>query len=156
MIPVVVFAFRRADLLELTLDALRRDAVPEVIAFSDGPRDDEDAAGVAAVRRLLRSVTWCRCQILASPTNLGLGRSVVAGVGETLRTHEAVIVFEDDLVCQPGTYRYLTAALARYADDPRVMSVTGWTHPRITPTGPTSTVRRNAGSGAPGGGPGRG
>jgi hypothetical protein len=42
-------------------------------------------------------------------------------------------VFEDDLVCVPGTYDYLAAALDHYRDDPRVMSVTAWTHPRIAP-----------------------
>jgi len=43
------------------------------------------------------------------------------------------IVFEDDLICVPGTYAYLCAAMEHYRDDTRVMSVTGWTHPLVTP-----------------------
>lgn len=58
-----------------------------------------------------------------------------AGVTAVLAEHDSVIVFEDDLVCVPGTLRYLSAALDHYRDDRRVMSVTGWTHPLVTPTG---------------------
>jgi hypothetical protein len=43
------------------------------------------------------------------------------------------IVFEDDLVCVPGTYEYLCSALHSYRKEERVMSVSGWTHPQITP-----------------------
>jgi hypothetical protein len=50
-----------------------------------------------------------------------------------LSKHNEVIVFEDDLICVPGTYAYLAAALRRYRLDAKVMSVTGWTHPRVTP-----------------------
>ena len=46
---------------------------------------------------------------------------------------EAFIVWEDDLICVPGTYAWLCAALRRYAGDQRVMSVTAWNHPRVTP-----------------------
>jgi hypothetical protein len=56
-------------------------------------------------------------------------------VTEVLARYPAAIFVEEDLVCVPGAYRYLTAALAHYADDERVLSVTGWTHPRITPAG---------------------
>ena len=66
---------------------------------------------------------------------MGLGRSILAGVTEVLADREIAIIFEDDLVCVPGTYDYLSAALQRYRGDPRVMSVTGWTHPRVTPAG---------------------
>jgi hypothetical protein len=65
---------------------------------------------------------------------LGLGRSILAGVNTVLNQHPALIVFEDDLICVPGTYQYLCAALYHYWDNPKVMSVTGWTHPKITPS----------------------
>jgi hypothetical protein len=135
MIPVVLFAYRRPDLLERALDALAREPVPLLIAYSDGPREPGDEVPVAAVRRLLRAVDWCPVQVVERRANLGLGRSVITGVTEVLARHEAVLVTEDDLVVVPGTYSYLVAALRHYARDLRVMSVTGWTHPRITPPG---------------------
>jgi hypothetical protein len=50
-----------------------------------------------------------------------------------LQQHDCIIVSEDDLVCVPGTYAYMCAALDAYRDDERVMSVAGWTHEAVTP-----------------------
>lgn len=132
-IPVVLFAYARPHTLARTLACLRADKVPRIIAFSDGPRRAEDAPAVGEVRGMLRTVDWCELELHERNENLGLGRSILTGVKEALDRHQAVIVFEDDLICVPGTYDYLAAALARYRDDSRVMSVTGWTHPRVTP-----------------------
>jgi hypothetical protein len=129
----VLFAYARPRLLARTLECLRENGVPLIYAYSDGPKTPEMAPRVAEVRKILHGVDWCQVSIVERPTNLGLGESIRAGVTEVLSRHEAVIVLEDDLVCVDGTYRYLSAALERYKDEPKVMSVTGWTHPRITP-----------------------
>lgn len=134
-IPVALFAYRRPDLLRQVVDALRATAVPKLIAFSDGPGSEDAEAEVAEVREILYGIDWCERRVIERPVNLGLGGSIRRGVSEVLAEHESVIVFEDDLVCVPGTYSYLAAALRHYRDDERVMSVTGWTHPRITPPG---------------------
>ncbi|OLT11160.1 hypothetical protein BJF79_04510 [Actinomadura sp. CNU-125] len=133
MIPVAVFAWRRPDVLARTVEALRHERIPLLVAFSDGPRDAADRAGVRAVREVLRGVDWCPVEIVERDANLGLGRSVRAGVGHVLARHESAIFLEEDIVCRPGTYAYLGAALRHYAADERVVSVTGWTHPMIAP-----------------------
>lgn len=132
-IPVVLFAFNRPAHLEQSLECLRREGVPVVIAFADGPRDQTDAEAVEAVRRKLRAIDWCETRLVERETNFGLGRNVLSGVTEVASAHEAFVVWEDDLVCVPGTYAWVTAALRRYARDDRVMSVSAWTHPRVTP-----------------------
>jgi hypothetical protein len=132
-VPVALFAYARPQHLIRTLECLRANRVPRIYAFSDGPKTPEQRAKVEEVRRLLRAVDWCEMSIVARAENLGLGESIRAGVADVLSRHESVLVFEDDLICVDGTYAYLTEALAHYGNDPRVMSVTGWTHPRITP-----------------------
>lgn len=132
-VPVALFAYARADHLRDTLAALRANRVPRLWAFSDAPRSPADAPAVAEVRAVLRGVDWCDVTLIEADENLGLGRSIRSGVDRVLRAHEAVIVCEDDLVCVPGTYDYLVAALRHYRDDERVMSVTGWTHPTVVP-----------------------
>ena len=132
-IPVVLFAYARPDHLRRTLDGLRADSVPLIYAFSDGPCGGKDEPAVGDVRAILRAVDWCELELVERATNWGLGRSVRAGVTDVLESHDCAIIFEDDLVCMPGTYRYLCAALRHYRNEPRVMSVTGWTHPRVTP-----------------------
>ena len=133
MIPIILFAYARPDHLRQTLDCLQENKIPLIYAFSDGPRTPDKASAVAQVRDMLRAIDWCEVVLCERETNLGLGRSILTGVTEVLDKHEAAIIFEDDLICVPGTYEYFCAALDQYQDDDRVMSVTGWTHPLITP-----------------------
>jgi hypothetical protein len=133
-VPIALFAYARPGHLRRTLDCLRANRVPRIYAFSDGARTPAQRENVDEVRRLLRAIDWCDVSIVERQKNLGLGASIRAGVAEVLSRHDWVLVFEDDLVCVDGTYDYLAAALVHYADDQRVMSVTGWTHPRITPS----------------------
>jgi len=133
IVPVILFAYARPDHLRRMLDCLRANQVPQIYAFSDGPRTPDKTAAVAEVRRILRSINWCETVVCEREGNLGLGRSILTGVTDVLKRCEQAIIFEDDLICVPGTYAYLCAALERYRDEPRVMSVTGWTHPAVTP-----------------------
>ena len=145
--PIALFAFRRPDLLARTLDALRANGVTRVHAFSDGPRDAADVPAVTEVRRVLAAADWAEVRVIERSHNLGLGASIIAGVSAVLAEHEAVIVCEDDLVAVPGAVAWLAAALDRYRDDARVLSVSAWTHPRVTPRdvgdGPFFSARVN-------------
>lgn len=134
MVPVALFAYARPEHLRRTLQSLRANRVPLIYAYSDGPSTAAVAGKVAEVRAILSAVNWCEISIYTRSENLGLGRSIRAGVADVLSRHASVLVFEDDLICVDGAYAYLAAALAHYANDTRVMSVTGWTHPRITPS----------------------
>ena len=132
-VPVVVFAYARPDHLRRLLACLRADEIPLLYAFSDGPKTPDVDGRVAEVRSLLHAIDWCEVNVVERTANLGLGRSILTGVNEVFQKHDAILVFEDDMLFVPGTYRYLCAALEHYRDDPRVMSVTGWTHPLIKP-----------------------
>ena len=132
-IPIILFAYNRPGDLERTLECLNTNSIHLIYAFSDGPKEEKEKANVEKVRKILRSIDWFEVRLFERNTNLGLGRSILTGVTEVLSKHNAAIVFEDDLVCVPGTYDYLCSALEAYRDDERVMSVTGWTHPSVTP-----------------------
>ncbi|MBE9082834.1 hypothetical protein IQ278_11990 [Tolypothrix sp. LEGE 11397] len=134
IIPVILFAYRRPDVVSQVLEAFRNDSIPLLIVFCDGAKGDKDASEVEEVRHLIRSIDWCETVVVEKDSNSGLGVSIKSGVSEVLTDYEAAIIFEDDLVCVPGTYSYLCAALNRYKNDPRVMSVTAWTHPAIIPS----------------------
>ncbi|MCC7278875.1 MAG: methyltransferase, TIGR04325 family [Chromatiaceae bacterium] len=133
LIPIALFAYARPDHLRRTLACLRDNRVPLIIAICDGPKTPDKAPQVAEVRALLRGIDWCEVELHEREDNRGLGRSIMAGVTEVLDRYNSCLVFEDDLICVPGAYDYLCAALRHYQDDPQVMSVTGWTHPRLTP-----------------------
>jgi len=134
VIPVILFAYARPVHLARVLRCLRENHVPLIIAFADGAKGKGDAAAVTETRALLRGIDWCQVELTERPTNFGLGRNVLAGVTAVAARHEAFIVWEDDLICVPGTYQWVSAALRHYLADTQVMSVSAWTHPRVTPS----------------------
>ncbi len=135
--PIALFAYARPRHLSRTLACLEANRVTRIYAFCDGPKTPEIRDRTDEVRRMIRDIDWCEVSMVERVENFGLGRSIRAGVAEVLARHGSVLVFEDDLICVDGTYEYLDAALEHYRDEPRVMSVTGWTHPRITPASVT-------------------
>jgi len=130
--PVALFAFKRPRHVELALRSLMQN--PElrdspVHIYCDGPRDDADRDGVLAARSVVRELAPKHAVIVERPVNLGLDRSVVAGVSELCERHGRVIVIEDDLEVAPDFLRYMNAALDRYAEDDQVMQVSGYQFP---------------------------
>lgn len=138
-IPVVLFAYARPAHLARVLACLRENRVPCLEIFADGARRPADAGRVAEVRALLRAIDWCEVRLVERESNLGLGRNVLDGVGAVAARHEAFVVWEDDLTAVPGTYAWVCAALRHYAAESRIMSVSAWTHPRVTPPDVGST-----------------
>jgi len=132
-IPVVLFTYKRRDVLERTLAGLRENHVPLIIVYSDANKNERDRQGVASVRDLLSEINWCEIERHDRTENWGLGRNILAGVSEALERFESVLVWEDDLACVPGTYDYLCSALRAYRNEPQVMSVTGWTNRHLIP-----------------------
>lgn len=132
-IPVILFAYARPDHLARVLVSLRENNVPAIEVFCDGARSVADAERVAAVRRRVRAVDWCDVRLVERPENLGLGRNVLSGVNDVATRHAAFVVWEDDLIAVPGAYAWVCAALRRFEVESTVMSVTAWTHPRVTP-----------------------
>jgi hypothetical protein len=131
--PIVLFAYARPTHLSRALACLRENGVPLIYAFADGPKDYSAVDGAEETRALLRRVDWCEMRLVERAENFGLGRNVLEGVSEVAERFASFIVWEDDLICVPGTYAWMCAALQQYANDREVMSITAWTHPRVTP-----------------------
>jgi hypothetical protein len=134
--PIAVFAYRRADHLAKTLDAL--ELCPEfsrspVFAFSDGARNETATADVQAVRTLLRKRKRDNMTIVEATSNQGLAASIISGVNRLCSEYGRVIVIEDDLVLTPSALTWMNAALDRFADDDRVYQVSAyqWWNPRL-------------------------
>jgi hypothetical protein len=119
--------------LKKTLEGLKRNNVPLIYAFCDGPKDNTIADKVTEVRNILISVKWTRVIITVREENLGLGTSVRAGVTYVLDSHDKVIVIEDDIVMRPGAYEYTCKALNFFEDNDRIMSISMWVHPILVP-----------------------
>jgi hypothetical protein len=93
--------------------------------FADGARGVADVDEVAAARAVASEMLGGRAEYHLSQVNRGLSASILGGVTKVLERYDRVVVLEDDMELSPGFLRYVNAALQRYADEPRVMQVSG-------------------------------
>lgn len=130
--PIALFLYRRPQHTRRCLESLTRN--PEFLEsplylFCDGPKSAADAADVAEVRRLVQALPHPRKVVFESSTNRGLAASVIAGVTQVVQQHGRVVVVEDDLLLAPTFLAFMNHSLQHYADDTRVMQVSGHMYP---------------------------
>lgn len=131
--PIALFVHARPDHMSRTLEALaanRGAAEADLIIFADAARNDRERAAVEAVRARARAASGFRSVALVErPQNYGLARNITEGVSQVVSQYGRVIVVEDDVVTGPHFLAFMNEALDRYADDPKVWHVNGWTYP---------------------------
>lgn len=131
--PIALFTYNRLQHTIRTVEALQqndRAADSDLIVFADGARSPEDEKQVNTLREYLRSIAGFRSvQITEQPKNLGLSRSIIAGVSRVCDAYGRVIVVEDDLVTSPYFLRYMNEGLAMYENVEEVASVHGYIYP---------------------------
>ena len=131
--PVVLFVYKRPQHTRATLVALAANLLAretDVFIYCDGPKGPADAAAVAYTRDIARGATgFNSVTLIERDANIGLARSVIAGVTEMLARFDRVIVLEDDLLTSQHFLTYMNQALAHYEADPKAFSVTGHTFP---------------------------
>ncbi|TWU08264.1 glycosyltransferase family 2 protein [Stieleria varia] len=127
-LAVVFLTFNRPDSAARALRHIRL-AQPEHLFFvSDGARDDrpDEESLVRETRALVDTVDWpCRVHRIFAQQNMGCAQRVSSAVTKALETVDRVVVLEDDCVPDPTFFGYCQTLLDRYADDQRVMSITG-------------------------------
>lgn len=137
MKPIVLFAYNRPEHTRRTVESLARNdgaAASDLYVFSDGPKGNQQAEAVAAVRTYLREIDGFKTvRIVERERNMGLAASIIAGVSEVLESHSACIVMEDDMLSTPGFLRFMNQALRVYEDRPDIFSVTGYNYPIALP-----------------------
>jgi len=131
--PVIVFAYARREHLKGAIESLL--ANPEAPAthlhvYCDGPKRPEHREAVDAVRRYVETIRgFASIRPVFREQNLGLAKSVIAGVSEVVQAHGRVIVVEDDLLLSPHFLQYMNQGLDCYAHDEIVASIHGYRYP---------------------------
>lgn len=131
--PIALFTYKRPHHTKRALEALQAislAAQSDLYVFSDGPKHASERQLVRDVRQHLHSIRgFNTVHLVEQNENLGLAASIRAGVSKVLAQHERVIVLEDDIVVLPHFLRFMNEALSRYADESRLFSISGYTHP---------------------------
>lgn len=127
--PIAVFAYNRPDCLVRMMDSLQRCEEFDqsiVTIFVDGPKNENDKAGVDGVRRVVQNLDLPNVGHAFSEINNGLRRSIYAGVSDVCARYGRVIVLEDDLILHPNALRYFNAALIRYENAESIWAIVAY------------------------------
>ena len=99
----------------------------DLFIFSDAAKNEGAIPAVRQVREVLRTATGFKTvNIVERERNLGLANSIAAGVTQLCEATGRAIVLEDDLVTAPNFLRYMNEALDKYATQPDVYSISGY------------------------------
>ncbi len=129
--PVALFIYRRPEHTRRALECLL--ACPELAnspihIFSDSAKTPEVARAVDQTRKIAHELVP-NATFVERTQNYGLARSIIEGTTDLTARYGRVIVIEDDLEVGPGFLRFMNDALDRYAEDDRVMAVSGYQFP---------------------------
>ncbi len=134
--PVALFVYNRPDHTRRTLEALARNrlaADTPLYVFADGAKSGATPAErerIVSTRALVCSVPWTRnVSLVEADANRGLAASILHGIGHVLARHDRVIVLEDDIVTSPGFLEFMNRGLDLYAEEQRVMHLSGYMYP---------------------------
>lgn len=131
--PIALFAYKRPKHTLKVLEALACNSEAsksKLYVFCEAPKKQQDWPLVHQTREIVRQKQWCReVQIIERETNLGCANSIIQGVTEVCDRYGRVIVLEDDLIISPYFLQYMNAALDRYANEPKVMQISGHMFP---------------------------
>lgn len=126
--PLLLIAFNRPDRFEQLIERLRRTKPSRLFVAIDGPRPDHptDAERVARTRALVQSIDWpADVQTLFQESNLGCGLGVTTAITWFFSQVERGIILEDDILPRDSFFGFCSELLDRYADDPRVLAISG-------------------------------
>ena len=123
---VCLFAYNRPEHTRQVLEGLARNKIPHLFVFHDGLKSGHDPAMHQKVADLISGIKFCKSTVESSPVNRGLARSILHGVTQTLKQHEAIVVLEDDCVPSSIFMDYVFLGLNRFRTDSSVYSISGY------------------------------
>lgn len=126
--PVVFLVFKRPDTTAQVFNAIRQAQPRTLLIVADGPRQSnpEEQEKCLAVRSLLDRIDWtCDVHRNYSENNLGCKRRVASGLDWAFDLVDRAIILEDDCLPHPSFFQFCEELLDRFAEDERVMTISG-------------------------------
>jgi hypothetical protein len=134
--PIALFVYNRPEHTIKTLDALSQCELAsesDLYIFADGPKENaskENIDKIQKVNEVINGVKWAKnIYIERKQTNLGLAKSIVAGVTALCNKFGRVIVLEDDLLVSRYFLTYMNSSLEKYKDCSNVYQISGFMYP---------------------------
>ncbi len=127
-IGTIIFTYHRSRHTREVIDALsKNDTRPQKLyIFQDGRKESTNCAEWERVNEIISNINWCEAEVHVSDKNMGLAKSIVAGINYVMQECDAVIVLEDDCVPHKQFMKFMTSALNFYQEAKKVYSVSGY------------------------------
>jgi hypothetical protein len=124
--PVALFIFNRPMQTARVFSQIAHMRPRQLFVVADGPRGPEEIAACAAAREVCECVDWpCDVHRHYSETNVGCRRRMSSGIDWVFSQVERAILLEDDCLPDPTFFPFCEELLERYAEDERVMMISG-------------------------------
>jgi GNT-I family len=128
--PIVLFAYKRLDVLRETINALQKNVLAsesEIFIFSDAAKNDKNWSAVQEVRHYLTTVTgFKQVTVIQKDTNQGLACSIISGISHVFNIYNKAIIIEDDLETSINFLLYMNQALNFYEQNKKIISIGGF------------------------------
>ena len=126
--PIAFIIFNRPEVTERVFAEIAHARPAKLLVVGDGARvnQENDVSMVALTREIINRVNW-PCELLTnfSEVNLGCRKRVSSGLDWVFSQVEEAIILEDDCLPDPSFFYFCDTLLARYRDDPRIMTICG-------------------------------
>ncbi len=126
---VAIIFFNRPDCVKKVFESVAKAQPPKLFLIQDGARKDADILGIEACREIVDNITWpCEVYKNYSDVNLGCGKRMSSGISWVFEHVEKAMILEDDCVPGESFYQFCDELLEKYADDERIMMISGMNH----------------------------
>lgn len=129
--PVLIFTYNRADHLKNLINSLKKCNEFDntfFYIFSDGPKDSKDITQIENVRKLINESFTKNFELINNRNNEGLAKSVINGISYVFKSHNSLIVLEDDLILSENFLRYMNNGLIFYENNYNVYQISGFSY----------------------------
>lgn len=138
--PVVFIIFKRPEKTRRVLAEIRRVEPKTIIVIADGPKNADDAPLVQKTRQVVEEGIDWDCDIIKdyADENLGCKIRISSGLTRAFETFDRLIILEDDCLPTTSFFRFCDELLECFADDTRIMQITGFNAMETWDPGPYS------------------
>ena len=126
--PVLFLIFNRPGMTAQIFDTIAKAKPKRLFIAADGPRRDngDDVEKCRATREVVNRIDWeCKVETLYRDHNLGCRDAIASAITWFFEHVEQGIIIEDDILFSETFFSFCTEMLERYADDKRIMMISG-------------------------------
>lgn len=135
-IAVLLLFFTRSDTFRQVFEAVRQARPSKLLLYQDGPRGEQDMAGIEACREIVsdEQIDW-ECEVHRNylDHNEGCDPSGFKSHRWAFSLADKVIVLEDDVVPSQSFFPFCKEMLDKYEHDERISMVAGFNIDEVSP-----------------------